>query len=91
MPRPNLSAGRGRKECSSGFLLASPALWRTFRTALYRSPFQRMATATKIRELESEDFRLDSSKWKTLQDAQADGRPVKINPFGDVFEITLGD
>lgn len=26
-------------------------------------------------------------KWKTLPNALADGRPVKINPFGDVFEI----
>lgn len=50
-----------------------------------------MATATKTRELEAEDFRLDSSKWKALPDAYADGRPVKINPFGDVFEVTLED
>lgn len=50
-----------------------------------------MATAKKDPRLEFEDFRLDSSKWKTLRNALADGRPVKINPFGDVFEITLDD
>lgn len=50
-----------------------------------------METATQTHELEAEDFRLDSSKWKTLRDAQADGRPVKINSYGDVFEITLED
>lgn len=89
--RSNVSAGRGRKECFFGLLLASPAFGRTFPRALYLSPFQHMATATKTRELEDEDFRLDPTKWKTLRDALVNGRPVKINPFGDVFEITLED
>jgi hypothetical protein len=44
-----------------------------------------MATAKKDPQIEFDDFRLDSSKWRTLRNALADGRPVKINPYGDVF------
>lgn len=50
-----------------------------------------MATDKTPRRIEENDFRLDSSKWKTIRHVLADGRPVKINPFGDVFEITLAD